>query len=142
MASLVNIIENPHVGIFFGDFYRSTVGLHVNGSACLPSTDEVSASLTARRPGESLTAEFTASKRPTFAVQNTYHCSNRVTKGCIGEQTIASASEQPTSTYDLGASKPHTTSHPHPPSKPTLGQAAIEAPPNTRKRPISTGIAN
>ena len=33
MASLGNISENPHVGIFFGDFFESTVGLHVNGTA-------------------------------------------------------------------------------------------------------------
>ncbi|MEM7234883.1 MAG: pyridoxamine 5'-phosphate oxidase family protein [Planctomycetota bacterium] len=33
MASLGNISENPHVGIFFVDFFRSTIGLHVNGGA-------------------------------------------------------------------------------------------------------------
>lgn len=33
MASLGNISENPHVGIFFGDFFESTIGLHVNGTA-------------------------------------------------------------------------------------------------------------
>ena len=33
MASLGNIVENRHVGLLFVDFFRSTVGLHVNGSA-------------------------------------------------------------------------------------------------------------
>lgn len=35
MASQGNIVENGHVGLFFADFLDSTVGLHVNGSACL-----------------------------------------------------------------------------------------------------------
>lgn len=33
MASLGNISENPHAGLWFGDFFGSTVGLHVNGRA-------------------------------------------------------------------------------------------------------------
>jgi predicted pyridoxine 5'-phosphate oxidase superfamily flavin-nucleotide-binding protein len=33
MASLGNISENGHVGILFVDFFKSTVGLHVNGRA-------------------------------------------------------------------------------------------------------------
>jgi predicted pyridoxine 5'-phosphate oxidase superfamily flavin-nucleotide-binding protein len=33
MASLGNILENPHVAIAFFDFCGTTVGLHVNGSA-------------------------------------------------------------------------------------------------------------
>ena len=32
-ASLGNIIENPHVGLVFVDFFDTTVGLHVNGRA-------------------------------------------------------------------------------------------------------------
>ena len=33
LASLGNILENPHIGLMFPDFYQSTVGLHVNGTA-------------------------------------------------------------------------------------------------------------
>src|SRR5258706_7201185 len=33
LASLGNIHENPKVGMIFVDFYRDTVGLHVNGKA-------------------------------------------------------------------------------------------------------------
>ena len=33
MASVGNILENPHVGMMFFDFFESTVGLHVNGTA-------------------------------------------------------------------------------------------------------------
>jgi uncharacterized protein len=33
MASLGNILENPHIGIMMVDFTRDLIGLHVNGSA-------------------------------------------------------------------------------------------------------------
>jgi uncharacterized protein len=43
MASLGNIAGNGHVGILFVDFFRSTVGLHVNGTARIVENDAVSA---------------------------------------------------------------------------------------------------
>jgi hypothetical protein len=33
MASLGNILENPHIGVFMVDFTHDLVGLHVNGAA-------------------------------------------------------------------------------------------------------------
>ena len=33
MASVGNIAENGHIGLLFVDFFRSTVGCHVNGEA-------------------------------------------------------------------------------------------------------------
>lgn len=33
LASLGNIVENPHVGLLFVDFFRDIIGLHVNGYA-------------------------------------------------------------------------------------------------------------
>ena len=33
MASVGNILENPQIGLMFIDFYKSTIGLHVNGEA-------------------------------------------------------------------------------------------------------------
>ncbi|MEH7107468.1 pyridoxamine 5'-phosphate oxidase family protein [Bacillus sp. JJ1764] len=35
MASLGNIIENPHVGLMFIDFFENNIGLHVNGKAAI-----------------------------------------------------------------------------------------------------------
>ena len=35
MASLGNIVENPHVGLIFVDFFRDVIGLHVNGAATI-----------------------------------------------------------------------------------------------------------
>ncbi|MEJ6776202.1 MAG: pyridoxamine 5'-phosphate oxidase family protein [Crocinitomicaceae bacterium] len=32
-ASLGNILENPHIGMVFLDFFKTAVGLHVNGKA-------------------------------------------------------------------------------------------------------------
>lgn len=34
-ASLGNILENPHIGLLFIDFFDSRVGLHVNGHAAI-----------------------------------------------------------------------------------------------------------
>jgi uncharacterized protein len=33
MASMGNILENPHIGIFLVDFTRDLIGLHINGEA-------------------------------------------------------------------------------------------------------------
>ncbi|GAA4476675.1 pyridoxamine 5'-phosphate oxidase family protein [Rhodococcus olei] len=41
MASLGNIVENPHVGLFMADFVTDLIGLHVNGSADIVPDDEV-----------------------------------------------------------------------------------------------------
>jgi uncharacterized protein len=35
MASLGNIAENPHIGIFMVDFIHDLIGLHVNGNAAI-----------------------------------------------------------------------------------------------------------
>lgn len=44
-ASLGNILENPHIGLAFVDFLHTTVGLHVNGKACLCPPNEIPDSL-------------------------------------------------------------------------------------------------
>ncbi|PTX58450.1 hypothetical protein C8P63_11637 [Melghirimyces profundicolus] len=41
MASLGNILENPHIGILFVDFFRTAVGLHVNGKAKIVENQEL-----------------------------------------------------------------------------------------------------
>jgi uncharacterized protein len=41
MASLGNLVENPHIGIIFVDFCHSTIGLHVNGTARVLSNGAV-----------------------------------------------------------------------------------------------------
>ncbi|GGU19316.1 hydrolase [Lentzea flava] len=41
MASLGNIMENPHVGMLMVDFTDDLIGLHVNGRARIVSRDEI-----------------------------------------------------------------------------------------------------
>ncbi|NOT10920.1 MAG: hypothetical protein HOP23_03640 [Methylococcaceae bacterium] len=41
LASQGNIIENPHIGMIFVDFFASTVGLHVNGKAKIVEHDDL-----------------------------------------------------------------------------------------------------
>ena len=43
MASMGNISENPHIGMFFVDFYQNAIGLHVNGKAKILSSEELEA---------------------------------------------------------------------------------------------------
>ncbi|BAY59159.1 hypothetical protein NIES2135_60360 (plasmid) [Leptolyngbya boryana NIES-2135] len=41
MASVGNILENPHIGMIFIDFFRHTVGLHINGKASIVENAEL-----------------------------------------------------------------------------------------------------
>jgi predicted pyridoxine 5'-phosphate oxidase superfamily flavin-nucleotide-binding protein len=41
MASIGNILENNHIGMMFIDFFESTVGLHVNGSAQIIENEQL-----------------------------------------------------------------------------------------------------
>lgn len=41
MASLGNISENPHIGMWFGDFFDTTIGLHINGKATIIENEEL-----------------------------------------------------------------------------------------------------
>ncbi len=41
MASLGNILENPHIGILMIDFTRDLIGLHVNGAAEIVTPEHV-----------------------------------------------------------------------------------------------------
>lgn len=41
MASVGNILENPHIGLMFIDFIQSTIGLHVNGKATVLTNDAI-----------------------------------------------------------------------------------------------------
>jgi uncharacterized protein len=41
MASLGNMLENPHIGIFLVDFTRDLIGLHVNGTARILTPEQM-----------------------------------------------------------------------------------------------------
>lgn len=78
-ASLGNILENPHAGLVFLDFFDTTVGLHVNGGAQSFPVDELPAKL--RRH---LTESGTQHSKPierwvVITVDEAYiHCSKHV----------------------------------------------------------------
>jgi len=40
-ASLGNLVENPHIGLLLIDFFRHTIGLHVNGTAAVVSNEDL-----------------------------------------------------------------------------------------------------
>ncbi|TCK00959.1 pyridoxamine 5'-phosphate oxidase family protein [Nocardia alba] len=52
MASLGNILENPHVGILMIDFVRDLIGLHINGKARMVADSELRADVTDLPPAE------------------------------------------------------------------------------------------
>ncbi len=41
MASVGNLLKNPHIGMIFVDFFGTTVGLHVNGRARIVGNEEI-----------------------------------------------------------------------------------------------------
>ena len=41
MASMGNIVENPHIGLMFLDFLENQIGLHVNGKASIMENDQL-----------------------------------------------------------------------------------------------------
>jgi uncharacterized protein len=41
MASLGNILENPHIGLMFIDFFENSIGLHINGRASIIEKEQL-----------------------------------------------------------------------------------------------------
>ena len=82
MASVGNILETPHIGMIFIDFFQSTVGLHVNGKARVVDNEALLARLDVRP--EIITAtQTTGGRRPErwmlVEVEEAYiHCSKHV----------------------------------------------------------------
>ncbi|MEE9354814.1 MAG: pyridoxamine 5'-phosphate oxidase family protein [Methylococcaceae bacterium] len=83
MASQGNMLENPHVGLIFIDFFETRIGLHVNGKANLIESDQLLA-FQDEIPG-SIIKEINATgkKRPErwvmILVEEAYiHCSKHI----------------------------------------------------------------
>ena len=82
MASLGNISENPNIGLFFADFFRSTVGLHINGSSEIIESVELMEHINSS--GEIVRdLEITGGRKPerwvTVHVEEAYiHCSKHI----------------------------------------------------------------
>lgn len=97
MASLGNISENPHVGLFLVDFVRDTVGLHVNGRATLVDTGAMADSgYEAPSP-----AGRTAALWVRVEVQEAYiHCSKHIPRLAeVGAEDAAAVRRARTTDY-------------------------------------------
>ena len=82
MASLGNILENPHVGLLFVDFGVGKIGLHVNGTARIVANDELASHPTVTAAVEH-DIEETGGRRPErwvlIVVGEAYvHCSKHI----------------------------------------------------------------
>ena len=80
MASMGNILENPHIGMTFIDFFENTIGLHVNGKAKIVENDELLADKTLDGVANSIQEEGTTPERwILITVEEAYiHCSKHI----------------------------------------------------------------
>ena len=80
MASMGNILENPHIGMTFIGFFEHTIGLHVNGKAKIIENDELLADKTLDGVANSIQEEGTAPERwILITVEEAYiHCSKHI----------------------------------------------------------------
>jgi hypothetical protein len=82
LASVGNILENPHIGMMFIDYYQTTVGLHVNGRARVLDPSEA-VNLSNPPPGMTEAAQMKGGRRAEawilITVEEAYiHCSKHV----------------------------------------------------------------
>jgi predicted pyridoxine 5'-phosphate oxidase superfamily flavin-nucleotide-binding protein len=82
LASVGNILENPHIGMIFLDYYQTTIGLHVNGTARVLAPKEVE-SLPHIPAGMIEASQIKGGRRPeawiVVGVEEAYiHCSKHV----------------------------------------------------------------
>ena len=100
MASLGNISENEHIGLLFVDFFRSTVGCHVNGEARVVENDALLASAGALREAVGRALADTAGRRPerwvVVRVEEAYiHCSKHIPLLAKGDKNIPWGTDDP-----------------------------------------------
>ncbi|MDG1805323.1 pyridoxamine 5'-phosphate oxidase family protein [Flavicella sp.] len=88
-ASLGNILENPHIGIVFVDFFDSTVGLHVNGSANSYKDFEIPKMYQEQISGFSKEIQVPIEQWVLVSIDEAYiHCSKHVPKLEKKDKTI------------------------------------------------------
>ena len=80
MASLGNILENPHIGMFMVDFTHDLVGLHVNGNAEILTPARIQ-ELDPRQPGQGMHPGRRPVQWVLVRVTEAYiHCSKHIPK--------------------------------------------------------------
>ena len=101
MASLGNIAENGHVGMLFVDFFRTTVGCHVNGEAWIAENDALLADADAPlREAVAHALADTPGRRPErwviVRVEEAYiHCSKHIPLLAKRDKTIPWGTDDP-----------------------------------------------
>ena len=95
-ASLGNLVEQPHIGMVFVDFFRTTVGLHVNGTAKTYLVSEIPPQLQSHLELEN-TAPITRIERwVVIHIDEAYiHCSKHVPLLVKKEKTIEWGTDDP-----------------------------------------------
>ena len=82
LASVGNLLENPHIGLIFLDYYQTTVGLHVHGRTRVLDRD-AAAALPNRSHAMTESAHSMGGRQPkawiVISVEEAYiHCSKHV----------------------------------------------------------------
>lgn len=78
-ASLGNILENPHIGLVFVDFFETTVGLHVNGIAASCSPDEIAVPFASQADWRAVNANPAIERWVVVKIEEAFiHCSKHV----------------------------------------------------------------
>lgn len=80
MASMGNILKNPHIGMTFIDFFENTIGLHINGKGKIVENDELLADETRTNIANDTQKEGAVPERWIFiTVEEAYiHCSKHI----------------------------------------------------------------
>ncbi|ASN06492.1 pyridoxamine 5'-phosphate oxidase family protein [Virgibacillus necropolis] len=86
MASLGNILENPHIGLMFIDFFENSIGLHINGVASILDNEELTTMIMTDKIRDDIEKETKAERWVVIKVDEAYiHCSKHIPKLCKPE---------------------------------------------------------
>jgi len=106
-ASLGNILENPHVGLVFLDFFGSTVGLHVNGKAHSFQTNQLPQEIAKHLSECDARNAIPVERWVIVTIEEAYiHCSKHVPRLAILPKQIDWGTDDPTAKsngYFLGS---------------------------------------
>ena len=100
-ASLGNILENPHIGLVFVDFYKTTVGLHVNGQAHSFTPAVIPARLSTYLEQQDPALVTSVERWVVITVEEAYiHCSKHVPRLVKTSKTIQWGTDDPVAKSD------------------------------------------
>ena len=95
-ASHGNIVENPHIGLLFLDFFKTTVGLHVNGKAQTYKQEQLPEALQPLLSQDEFTSPRILERWAVVTVEEAYiHCSKHVPKLQKSDKQICWGTDDP-----------------------------------------------